>query len=512
MDGSLESPGSTIPDAPTWDYNPEGSKGDFARLIPVSHSARTAFNEVVERFLAETSWMVHAHRFLHWAKLPRLDAASPDFKWCGYYRLNMEILPDKLNLGWVLGGGRRALNPQAVDLLLVARPGKYGVGGRHCILQHNEKTDMLMVRASEKHEVVIDGKDTLINGLHVLSSRTGIGIGSLSYRLEFTSLDPQVYDDQLASARMIRGWPIKEVPPSFTPTPSESAYAFKQYDFFPPTAGGISSLVSFGSRRSTGDLVLLKKLKRTAANTMHVKREVAFLKFVKHRNVCGMAHDYLLDEDTAFAPMKSNQFAEISLVLEPATAYVMADTALQPPDVSAVLASQILSGIAYLHDHGIMHRDVKPDNIGISLVPEPRAVVLDLGHAIHARTSSDHMAGTVRYLAPEVIALKAGASTKPYDFSADIWCTGISLFEYLFQRKIGWTQVTAQAHASLEKEVSNRVRLSDGYERNLLLSLLQMIEREASDRPSAQTLVDMIGAPDVQPSQSNLGEKRRIPW
>jgi serine/threonine protein kinase len=61
-----------------------------------------------------------------------------------------------------------------------------------------------------------------------------------------------------------------------------------------------------------------------------------------------------------------------------------------------------------------MHRDIKPENILASAAPI-RGVIIDFGCATWEKTSKDHMKGTIRYLAPEIIALKE--KTAPWDAS-----------------------------------------------------------------------------------------------
>lgn len=69
------------------------------------------------------------------------------------------------------------------------------------------------------------------------------------------------------------------------------------------------------------------------------------------------------------------------------------------------LLVQMLEGLAFIHNEKCMHRDIKPQNILISRSPL-RAVIIDFGWAIWDRTSADHRKGTIRYLAPAIIALK----------------------------------------------------------------------------------------------------------
>lgn len=53
-----------------------------------------------------------------------------------------------------------------------------------------------------------------------------------------------------------------------------------------------------------------------------------------------------------------------------------------------------------------MHRDIQLENIIASTEPL-RGVIIDFGAAAWNPTSNDHLKGTIRYLAPEIIGLKS---------------------------------------------------------------------------------------------------------
>ena len=78
-------------------------------------------------------------------------------------------------------------------------------------------------------------------------------------------------------------------------------------------------------------------------------------------------------------------------------------------------------GIAAAHEAGLVHRDIKPDNI---LVGDDRARVVDFGLA--QTDAVDDSAGTPYYMAPEVLAgHKATAASDQFSF-------GVTLFESLY--------------------------------------------------------------------------------
>ncbi|HEX3394491.1 MAG TPA: EAL domain-containing protein [Acidimicrobiales bacterium] len=94
----------------------------------------------------------------------------------------------------------------------------------------------------------------------------------------------------------------------------------------------------------------------------------------------------------------------------------------------------VLSHLALAHDHGVLHRDVKPANIMVDGDdPVRRAVLVDFGLAKSAGLDPsvrDEPVGTARYLAPEASGLlDVGA-----DERADLYSFGVVLFECLAGR------------------------------------------------------------------------------
>ncbi|MDP9255327.1 MAG: Stk1 family PASTA domain-containing Ser/Thr kinase [Actinomycetota bacterium] len=99
------------------------------------------------------------------------------------------------------------------------------------------------------------------------------------------------------------------------------------------------------------------------------------------------------------------------------------------PERAIAIAMQVLAGLRYAHEHGVVHRDVKPHNVLVG--DDGRIKVTDFGIA-HAgdpqMTEVGSIVGTAQYLSPEQAR---GRSVGP---QTDIYSLGVVLYEMLAGR------------------------------------------------------------------------------
>jgi tRNA A-37 threonylcarbamoyl transferase component Bud32 len=181
-----------------------------------------------------------------------------------------------------------------------------------------------------------------------------------------------------------------------------------------------------------------------------------------------------------------------------------------PIDQVVELGRGIAAALAFAHERGIVHRDVKPQNV---LLSDGRAKVTDFGIARsldveHGVTQTGTVLGTSNYIAPEQ------ASGQPVDDRSDVYSFGVVLFELLtgtvpFEGEsfvaVAFQHINEPAPSVLERRPDTPPRLARLVD--------AMLEKDHGARPSMDEVAGELGAVDALDAggRTEVVPRRRAP-
>ncbi len=139
---------------------------------------------------------------------------------------------------------------------------------------------------------------------------------------------------------------------------------------------------------------------------------------------------------------------------------------LLPVEEALRLAAEVAEGLGAAHAAGVVHRDVKPENI---LITARGACLLDFGIATLAGDGPRDTSGTPAYMSPEQ------AEGRPVDARSDLWALAAVLYEMLTGRRPITSETPPAPPSSLRPEVAP----------DLDALVLALLARDPASRPAS---------------------------
>ena len=203
---------------------------------------------------------------------------------------------------------------------------------------------------------------------------------------------------------------------------------------------GAFSVIYKGTHRLTKKIYAIKEISYENLNKIKhtIKREFTVMKKLNHPNIIKL-HEVFFDNDNKNVYLVLDYYERGDLCN-------FLDGKPLKEKYAKKYMRQLASGLKYLHENNIIHRDLKLKNI---LVTNSNDIVIsDFGFARDgdSNTMFDTLCGSPMYMAPEIM------NHKVYDNKSDLWSVGVIMYELLF----GTTPYHAKNMIELMKKIKRR--------------------------------------------------------
>ena len=154
---------------------------------------------------------------------------------------------------------------------------------------------------------------------------------------------------------------------------------------------------------------------------------------------------------------------------------------------AVAVGSEVASGIAAAHRHGVVHRDIKPSNV---MVTATGVKVIDFGiSAVVGESETDErgqLLGTLSYMAPERLSGKRAGT------AADVYSLGLMLYRAI-AGELPWpTASIAEALAIHAQPVTHLLRRPPGVPSAVIGVCRECVQKDPACRPTMADLAELL--------------------
>ncbi len=194
-----------------------------------------------------------------------------------------------------------------------------------------------------------------------------------------------------------------------------------KYELLDRVGQGGMAIVYRGIDRSLKRVVAVKVLHKHLADYQEARdrfeREAQAVAKLRHENILEI-FDYAAKPD-------SEAYIVTEFIDGQTLKQVITDRPIAFPEIGAMIILQVGRALAHAHAHGILHRDVKPENIMIRSDGVVKLMDFGISHMVDLErlTVTGQLLGSPAYMAPEHV------EGRQLDFRTDVFALGIVLYQ-----------------------------------------------------------------------------------
>ena len=192
------------------------------------------------------------------------------------------------------------------------------------------------------------------------------------------------------------------------------------------------------SKREDGTYVAIKKIDKTSHFSSMIKKmvrfEVSLFSELKrelsgHRHICEFVEAYE-DSKSIYIVMELMHGGDLF-------DYFISVGGPLKEAKSRILVTQLAKGLLALHKHGVIHRDMKPENVVLKYkdrdFPENSLKIMDFGFSLRDGIGCEGakepiVVGSPQYMSPEIVRAYVDRESPRYTTKVDVWALGVMFY------------------------------------------------------------------------------------
>jgi serine/threonine protein kinase len=252
-----------------------------------------------------------------------------------------------------------------------------------------------------------------------------------------------------------------------------------------PIGRGAYAKVYYGYHKETKTEIALKKIlfNKLPPNVKDkVVSEIHILQCMKHKHIIGL-YEYRFDGDYLLLVTEYCKDGDLEAWMK------------KEHDMNERMdiMGQIIQGMDYLHQNGILHRDIKPKNI---LLHEGVIKICDFGFSTMIKEYNqlfNTICGTPLYMSPELLFMQ------PYTMKSDIWALGI-LFYVIIYKRHPFGKLINMDDYRLKIKFPIHYPFIDTLDKPIIDVMKQMLSYQPENRPDVPIILNIFDTRNAQES------------